>query len=40
MTTVFILLGILVGFIVAVVFPWALLRNLERNDEEREREEG
>ena len=40
MTTLFILLGIFVGFIVAVVFPWALLRKLERNDEEREREEG
>ncbi len=40
MTTVFILLGILVGFILAVILPWALLRKLERNDEEREREEG
>ncbi len=40
MTTLFILLGIFVGFIVAVVLPWALLRKLERNDEEREREEG
>ncbi len=40
MTTVFILLGILVGFILAVILPWALLRNLERTDEEREREEG
>ena len=40
MTTVFILFGILVGFILAVILPWALLRKLERNDEEKEREEG
>ena len=46
MTTVYIVLGILVGFILAVILPWALLRKLEREDEgklEREdegREEG
>ena len=32
----YIILGILVGFILAVVFPWALLRNLERKDEGQE----
>ncbi len=32
----YIILGILVGFILAVVFPWALLRNLERKDEGKE----
>ncbi len=36
MTTVFIVLGILVGFILAVIFPWALLRKLEREDEGKE----
>ncbi len=28
----YITLGILVGFILAVIFPWALLRKLERQD--------
>ena len=32
----YIILGILVGFILAVGFPWALLRNLERQDEGKE----
>ena len=36
MTTVFIVLGILVGFILAVIFPWVLLRKLEREDEGKE----
>ena len=36
MIAVYIILGILVGFILAVVVPWALLRNLERKDEGKE----
>ena len=36
MTTGYIILGILVGFILAVLFPWALLRKLERKDEGKE----
>ncbi len=39
MTTVYIALGILVGFILAGILPWALLRKLEREDEGRERED-
>ncbi len=36
MTAGFITLGIIVGFILAVVFPWALLRKLESKDEGKE----
>jgi hypothetical protein len=36
MTAGYIILGILVGFILAVLFPWALLRKLERKDEGKE----
>lgn len=36
MTAGYIVLGILVGFILAVLFPWALLRKLERKDEGKE----
>ena len=36
MIAVYIILGILVGFILAVVLPWALLRKLEREDEGKE----
>ncbi len=36
MTAGFITLGIIVGFILAVIFPWMLLRKLEREDEEKE----
>ena len=32
MATVLIVLGVLVGFILAVVLPWALLRKLEEKD--------
>ena len=32
MTTVFIVLGILVGFFMVVILPWALLRKLEEKD--------
>ncbi len=32
----YITLGIVVGFVLAVIFPWALLRKLEREDEEKE----
>ncbi len=35
MTAGYITLGIIVGFILAVIFPWALLRKLEREDEEK-----
>jgi hydrogenase-4 membrane subunit HyfE len=36
MTAGYIILGVLVGFILAVVLPWALLRKLEREDEGKE----
>ncbi len=36
MATVLIVLGVLVGFILAVVLPWALLRKLEEKDEGKE----
>ena len=36
MTAVFIVLGILVGIIMAVVLPWALLRKLEGEDNGKE----
>ncbi len=32
----YIILGILVGFVLAVILPWALLRKLEREDEGNE----
>ena len=32
MTVVLIVLGILVGVLMAVILPWALLRKLERKD--------
>ena len=35
MTVVYIVLGILVGVLLTVVFPWALLRQLDREDEGR-----
>ncbi len=36
MTVVLIVLGILVGVLMAVVLPWALLRKLEGNDNGKE----
>ncbi len=36
MTAVYIVLGILVGVLLTVAFPWALLRKLDREDEGRE----
>ncbi len=36
MTAVFIVLGILVGIIMAVILPWALLRKLEGEDNGKE----
>ncbi len=36
MTTVFIVLGILVDVIMAVILPWALLRKLEGEDKGKE----
>ncbi len=36
MTAVFIALGILVGLMLAVILPWALLRKLESKDQEGE----
>ncbi len=36
MTIVLIVLGILVGFIMVVVLPWALLRKLEGKDTGKE----
>ncbi len=36
MTTVFIVLGILVGLIMTVILPWALLRKLEGEDNGKE----
>ncbi len=38
MTVVYIVLGILVGVLLTVVFPWALLRKLDREGEGREEE--
>ena len=40
MSIVYIVLGILVGVLLTVVLPWALLRNLDREDEEIEKNEG
>ena len=36
MTAVLIALGILVGFTLAVVLPWALLRKMDSEDQEGE----
>ncbi len=36
MTAVFIALGILVGVLLAVILPWAVLRKLESEDREEE----
>jgi hypothetical protein len=38
MSVVYIVLGIVVGVLLTVVFPWALLRNLDREDEGKEPE--
>ncbi len=40
MTAVYIVLGILVGVLLTVVFPWALLRKLDREDKGKEKSEG
>ncbi len=36
MSLIFVALGILVAFVLAVVLPWALLRMLERDDQGKE----
>ncbi len=36
MSVVYIVLGILVAVVLAGVLPWALLRTLERDDQEKE----
>ena len=36
MTVVYIVLGILVGILMAVILPWALLRKLDSEDEGKE----
>ena len=36
MSVVYIVLGVVVGVLLTVVFPWALLRNLDREGEGRE----
>ena len=36
MSVIFVVLGILVAFVLAVVLPWALLRTLERDDQGKE----
>jgi hypothetical protein len=36
MSTILIVLGVLVGFSLAFLFPWALLRKLDREDEGKE----
>ncbi len=33
------ILGLVAGFLVAVVFPWVLLRNLGREEDAKEEEE-
>jgi len=41
MSAVYVSLGILVGFIMAVVIPWVLLRQLEDKDEgKKDKEKG
>ena len=40
MSVVYIVLGIVVGVLLTVVLPWALLRQLDREDEGREMSEG
>ncbi len=39
MTAVLIGLGVLVGFVLVFLLPWALLRKLESNDREGEEED-
>lgn len=39
MIAVFVGLGVLVGFVLVFLLPWALLRNLEANDREGEDED-
>jgi hypothetical protein len=36
MSVIFVALGILVAFVLAVVLPWALLRALERDEQGKE----
>ncbi len=36
MSVVYIVLGILVAVVLAVILPWALLRTLDRDDEGKE----
>jgi len=36
MSVIPVALGVLVAFVLAVILPWALLRLLERDDEENE----
>ncbi len=36
MSVVYIVLGILVGVVLAIILPWALLRSLEHDDEGEE----
>ncbi len=38
MSVVYVVLGILVSVLLAVILPWALLRQLDREDEGREEE--
>ena len=38
MSVVYIVLGILVSVLLAVILPWALLRKLDREDKGREEE--
>ncbi len=39
MTVVYIVLGVLVGILVAVIFPWALLRKLDSEDDGTEKKD-
>lgn len=38
MSVFYIILGLVVGFLVAVVFPWALLRTLAKEEDASEEE--
>ena len=38
MSVFYIILGLVVGFLVAVVFPWMLLRTLAKEDDASEEE--
>ena len=40
MATILVVFGVIVAVIVAVVFPWALLRKLEGKGKNKEREDG